>query len=93
LEIEGAAFFLGEPEKNGWDSPQEIGTTTCRVELFCDDPDTVIKRALAAGAAGNLENIRSHKMPRGPHRQGGFVDPFGHIWFVGNKSPLKPFPA
>jgi PhnB protein len=27
-------------------------------------------------------------MPWGPHRQGGFSDPFGHIWFVGDRSPL-----
>ena len=42
LEIEGAPFFLAEPAKNGWNSPTEIGTTTVRVELFCDDPDSVI---------------------------------------------------
>ena len=93
LEIEGAPFFVGEPAKNGWNSPQEIGTTTTRVELFCDDPDAVIKRALEAGATGSLEDLRDHQMPWGTHRQGGFVDPFGHIWFVGDKSPLRPFPS
>ncbi len=93
LEIEGAPFFVGEPEKNGWSSPQEIGTTTLRVELFCDDPDAMIKRALEAGATGSLDNIQDHQMPWGVHRQGGFLDPFGHIWFVGDKSPLNPFPA
>ncbi len=91
LEIEGAPFFVGEPEKNGWNSPQEIGTTTLRVELFCDDPDAV--RALEAGATGSLDNVRDHQMPWGVHRQGGFLDPFGHIWFVGDRSPLNPFPA
>ncbi len=92
LEIEGAPFFLGQPEKNGWSSPQEIGAPTCRVELFCDDPDAVIERALEAGATGSLDHIRNHQMSWGPHRQGGFIDPFGHIWFVGDRSPLKPFP-
>ena len=93
LEVEGAPFFVGEPAKNGWSSPEEIGTTTTRVELFCNDPDAVIRRALEAGATGSLENLRDHKMPWGTHRQGGFVDPFGHIWFVGDKSPLNPFPS
>src|ERR1041385_7282791 len=37
LEIEGAPFFLGQPEKNGWESPTVVGTTTLRVEVFCDD--------------------------------------------------------
>jgi uncharacterized glyoxalase superfamily protein PhnB len=93
LEIEGAPFFVGEPAKNGWNSPQELGTTTTRVELFCDNPDEVIRRALEAGATGSLEDLRDHQMPWGPHRQEGFVDPFGHIWFVGDRSPLRPFPS
>ena len=92
LEIEGAPFFVGEPEKNNWATPQQAGTTTLRVELFCDDPDAVVARALAEGATGSLDRIRNHAMPWGPHRQGGFVDPFGHIWFVGDRSPLSPFP-
>jgi uncharacterized glyoxalase superfamily protein PhnB len=92
LEIEGAPFFIGEPANNDWNSPQEIGTTTTRVELFCDDPDAVINRALQAGATGSLEDLQDHKMPWGMHRQGQFIDPFGHIWFVGDRSPLRPFP-
>ena len=92
LEIEGSPFFLAEPARNGWNSPKEIGTTTVRVELFCDDPDTVIKRALEAGAAGRLEDIRDHQAPWGIHRQGHFTDPFGHLWLVGDRSPLSPFP-
>jgi PhnB protein len=93
LEIEGTPFFLAEPAKNGWNSPQEIGTTTVRVELFCDDPDTVIRRALEAGATGSLEDLRDHQAPWGTHRQGHFFDPFGHLWLVGDKSPLSPFPS
>jgi uncharacterized glyoxalase superfamily protein PhnB len=31
-------------------------------------------------------------VPWGVHRQGGFTDPFGHRWLVGDKSPLNPFP-
>ncbi len=25
--------------------------------------------------------------------QGGFIDPFGHLWLVGDKSPLQQFPG
>jgi uncharacterized glyoxalase superfamily protein PhnB len=88
MEIAGAPFFVGEPEHNGWATPGSIGTTTLRVELFCDDPDAVIARALQEGASGGGHEIRNHQMPWGTHRQGGFVDPFGHIWFVGDRSPL-----
>ena len=92
LEIGGAPFFLGQPAKNAWDTPQSIGSTTVRVELCCDDPDAVISRALKEGATGRLDDIRDHQRPWGTHRQGGFTDPFGHIWLVGDRSPLRPFP-
>ena len=92
LEIAGAAFFLGEPENNGWESPAKLGITSARIEVFCDDPDTFIDRAVQAGANGSFDCIKNHKAPWGIHRQGGFIDPFGHIWLVGDKSPLNPFP-
>jgi uncharacterized glyoxalase superfamily protein PhnB len=92
LEIFGAPIFVGEPERNGWECPAKLGTTSARVEVFCDDPDALIARALAAGATGSLEDVRDHAMPWGPHRQGHFVDPFGHIWLVGDRSPLSRFP-
>ena len=57
LEIGGAPFFLHQPVKNGFDSPQELGTTSARVELFVDEPDDVIARALEAGATGSLDDI------------------------------------
>jgi PhnB protein len=89
LEIDGAPFFLHEPVRDGFDSPKEISTTTARVELFVDEPDQVIARAVAAGATGG--GIKDHITPWGTHRQGGFTDPFGHIWLVGDKSPLSRF--
>ncbi|HEY4656166.1 MAG TPA: hypothetical protein VIH22_16725 [Cyclobacteriaceae bacterium] len=93
LQIAGAVFFLGEPANNGWESPAKLGITSARVEVFCDDPDGFISRAVEAGANGSIDKIRDHKAPWGIHRQGGFVDPFGHIWLVGDRSPLNPFPA
>jgi PhnB protein len=92
LRIEGAPFFLHEPAAPGFVSPAERGNTTVRVELFCDDPDTFIRRAVDAGADGDADEIRDHEAPWGVHRQGGFRDPFGHVWLVGDTSPLAPFP-
>jgi PhnB protein len=92
LEIAGAPFFLGEPESNGWESPTKLGITSARIEVFCDDPDSFVARAVDAGADGSRDAVRDHKAPWGTHRQGGFVDPFGHIWLVGDKSPLKRHP-
>lgn len=89
LEIAGAPFFVGEPAANGWESPTVLGITSARIEVFCDDPDRFIARAVKEGANGDGDRIRNHEAPWGIHRQGGFVDPFGHIWLVGDKSPLQ----
>ena len=88
LTVAGAPFFLGEPENNGWDTPATLGPRTVRVEVFADNPDSFIDRAVAAGADGSIDQIRDHQAPWGTHRQGGFIDPFGHLWLVGDKSPL-----
>lgn len=92
LEIQGSAFFLGEPESNGWETPEKLGMPTVRVQLLCDDPDQVYARAVESGASGSEgagHPIQEHKMPWGTYRQGGFVDPYGHIWFVGDRTPLE----
>ena len=90
LEIDGAPFFLHEPVEGRFQSPAGLGVTTARVELFVDRPDDVIARAVAAGTTGG--NIADHPCPWGTHRQGSFVDPFGHHWLVGDRSPLNRFP-
>ena len=93
LTIAGAPFFVGEPENNGWDYPEHLGMPSARVEVFCDDPDAFVARAVGAGAVAKDDPVRSHSMPWGPHRQGSFRDPFGHLWFVGDRSPLMRHPS
>jgi PhnB protein len=89
MDINGAPVFLGEPDRNGWETPLKLGAPSARVEVFCDDPDAFIARAVSAGANGSLDRIRDHQMPWGIHRQGSFIDPFGHKWMVGDRSPLN----
>jgi uncharacterized glyoxalase superfamily protein PhnB len=93
LQIGGAPLFVGQPERNGWETPQVLGMPTCRVEVFCDDPDAFVDRAVREGATlrpgcAPHDAVRDHSMPWGRHRQGGFIDPFGHKWLVGDRSPL-----
>lgn len=89
LEIAGAPFFLHEvnPLNPAEKDPRGAGVTSTRIELFTDDPDGVIERAVAAGATAGSP-IENHRVPWGVHRQGGFTDPFGHRWSVGDRSPL-----
>jgi PhnB protein len=90
LEINGAPFFLHEanPNNPAEDSPDRLGVTSTRIELFVGDPDGVRERAIAAGASPGSE-VEDHQYSWGTHRQGGFRDPFGHNWSVGDGSPLR----
>ncbi len=90
LAIDGAPFFIHEvnPNNPSEDDPVRIGVTSTRIEIFVDDPDAVMNRAIAAGAALRSE-LEDHQVPWGVHRQGGFTDPFGHNWSVGDRSPLS----
>ena len=92
LELDGAPFFLHEvnPLNPTETSPDQAGATSTRIELFVDDPDKLVERALAAGATPAAP-VEDHEVPWGTHRQGGFKDPFGHNWSVGDKSPLRHF--
>jgi PhnB protein len=88
MTMDGAPFFVGEPARNRWESPTVLGITSVRIEVFVDDPDAFVARAVRAGADGSFDPVRDHDMPWGAHRQGGFLDPFGHLWLVGDRSPL-----
>lgn len=92
LHLRGAPFFLHEavPGRTSEPSPDEVGMTTTRIEVFVDDPGALIERASAAGAT-DVEPLEDHDAPWGIHQQGGFTDPYGHRWSIGDRSPLIPF--
>jgi PhnB protein len=92
LEIEGAPFFLHEPTSRGFQAPAALGGTTTRVEVFVADPDAFIDRAVTQGATPSPDGIKDHEHAWGVHRQGGFTDPYGHVWSVGDHSPLRRYP-
>lgn len=79
-------------EERSWSPYEAAGATTVRVEVFRDDPDAFIARAVAAGADGSSDPITDHQAPWGLHRQGSFTDPFGHVWLVGDRTPLSQPP-
>lgn len=94
LAIGGVPFFVHEVNRDNptETSPDRAGVTSTRIEVFVDDPDGFIARAVAAGATARSP-VEDHPVPWGTHRQGGFTDPFGHVWSVGDRSPLRPFPG
>jgi PhnB protein len=90
LHIAGAPFFLHEvnPDNPAETSPDLAGATSVRIEVFVADPDGFVARAVDAGATAGSPVV-DHDVPWGTHRQGGFRDPFGHNWSVGDRSPLR----
>jgi uncharacterized glyoxalase superfamily protein PhnB len=93
LHLDGAPFFPHEavPGEKAEPSPAHVGLTTTRIEVFLDDPDDLIDRAARSGAT-HVEPVTNHELHWGVHRQGGFMDPFGHRWSVGDRTPLDRFP-
>ncbi len=90
MEIDGAPFLLHEPVARKFASPDQLGVTTARIEVFVDDPDSLLARAMEAG--GESDGMHDYEVPWGIHRQGGCIDPWGHRWQIGDKSPLQAFP-
>jgi len=66
-------------------SPLGAHGATGRTLLVTDDPDEVVRRAVAAGATVTSAVAAEHGW-----RLGRIVDPFGHEWEVG--VPLGPWP-
>lgn len=92
LHLRGAPFMLHEavPGRKTEQSPIEAGLTTTRIEVFVDHPGQLIEQAAEAGAT-DIEPLTDHQAPWGTHQQGGFTDPFGHRWSIGDRTPLQQY--
>lgn len=92
LHLRGAPFMLHEavPGRKTEQSPIEAGLTTTRIEVFVDRPGQLIEHAAEAGAT-DIEPLTDHQAPWGTHQQGGFTDPFGHRWSIGDRTPLQQY--
>ena len=66
-------------------SPRAIDGATSRTLLVVDDPDGLLRRAIAAGATETSPVTDEHGW-----RLGRIVDPFGHEWEIG--VPLGSWP-
>jgi PhnB protein len=81
-----AAFWVARSsEEMKRFSPRAIGGATSRTLLVVDDPDGVVRDAVAAGATETSAVGDEHGW-----RIGRIVDPFGHEWEIG--TPLGVWP-
>jgi PhnB protein len=84
MAIDGALFHLHEEvPRTGEFSPETLNGTTSLVGLFVNDPDALIKRAVAAGG----REISPAKDYDYGYRQGTIGDPAGHQWLIQRKIP------
>src|SRR5262245_25693838 len=65
--------------------PRSIDGATSRTLLVVDDPDSILRKAVDAGATETSPVGDEHGW-----RLGRIVDPFGHKWEIG--VPLGPWP-
>src|SRR6266480_5139973 len=66
-------------------SPRAIEGATSRTLLVVEDPDSVVRQAVAAGATESSPVSNEHGW-----RLGRIIDPFGHEWEIG--VPLGAWP-
>jgi PhnB protein len=60
-------------------SPDTLGGTSVRINLFVEDPDALVERALGIGAV-LIAPVADQSYGL---RQGRVIDPFGHHWLIG----------
>jgi PhnB protein len=86
LTIGDAAFWVAASSSaTKRFSPGAIGGTTGRTLLVVDDPESVVRQAVAAGAIELSPVGDEHGW-----RIGRITDPFGHEWEIG--APLGEWP-
>ncbi len=86
LAVGGASFWVSdESPEHGNFSPESVDGATARMLLVVDDPDSMVARAIGAGALEIHPVVEEHGW-----RLGRIQDPFGHHWEIGR--PLVPWP-
>jgi PhnB protein len=85
LSVGNASFWVSdESPAHGNFSPESMGGATTRVLLIVEDPESVVARAVAAGATRIYPVGEEHGW-----LLGRIEDPFGHHWEIGK--PLVPW--
>ena len=86
LGVGDAAFWVGGTSAAMKRlSPRAIDGATSRMLLVVDDPERIVRQAVAAGARESSTVSNDHGW-----RLGRIIDPFGHEWEIG--VPLGAWP-
>lgn len=84
LDIHGNKLCLADADdSHPFPRPSTYNDVPILLYAVVPDVDAVFNRAIAEGA--QIERPVTNQ-PYG-ERNGGFVDPFGHVWYVGTPIP------
>jgi PhnB protein len=79
MSIDGAMFILHEENTaKGKLTPSQCKGSTTTIGLLVDDTDSMMARAIAAGAKAIMPATTYEY----GYRQGDILDPFGHQWTI-----------
>ena len=79
LSVGGAEFWVADespPHANF--SPETLGGGSVRMVVIVEDPESLFRQAVSAGAKAVSPVAKQHGW-----RVGRIVDPFGHHWEIG----------
>lgn len=86
LAVGSTSFWVSdESPEHGNFSPETLGGSTTRLLLVVTDPQSVVGRAVAAGATLVAPVVEQHHW-----LLGRIADPYGHHWEIGK--PLGEWP-
>jgi PhnB protein len=82
LEIGDSLVMLSDPPaEQATRPPEELGGTSAGVFIYVDDVDTVVERAVGAGAT-LTSDVADQSWG---DRVGTVTDLFGHVWLIGTR--------
>ncbi|MBI3407959.1 MAG: VOC family protein [Planctomycetes bacterium] len=78
LRIGPSILFLADEFPGMTRSPQSLGGSPVTLALYCEDPDAVYNKAVAAGAKATMPLMNAFW----GDRYGKLTDPSGHEWAI-----------
>ena len=78
ISIGGSVVMIGDPDDRLYGEPRKLGRCTAGLHIFTDDNETLLRRAVRAGA----EELQPATRMFYGASSASLRDPFGHVWVL-----------
>jgi PhnB protein len=78
ISIGGSVVMIGDPDDRLYGEPRAVGRCTAGLHIFLDDNETLLRRAVEAGA----EEVQPPTDMFYGANSASVRDPFGHVWVL-----------